>query len=228
MIQVVTFDAAGTIVDHRWDPAGVAVSSAKRLGIELPADARERYARLHSAAREKHVEVERRGDPAEIRRFWQGLLEDWLIDMGSDPALGRAMFELCSSTVLGPESDLWSLYDDVVPTLDSLGNVRAGIISNWDSSLHTVLKNLGIHDRFDFVIASLEFGVEKPDRRIFEEAVRRSGVSPSQLLHVGDSYEDDYLGATDAGLQSLHLDRFSPSDRSANRICTLIEVQEAL
>jgi len=50
------------------------------------------------------------------------------------------------------------------------------------------------------VIASTDVGVCKPDVRIFTEAARQAGVSPSEMLHVGDSWMWDVVGARGCGM----------------------------
>jgi FMN phosphatase YigB (HAD superfamily) len=54
--------------------------------------------------------------------------------------------------------------------------------------------------RLTHVIASTDVGACKPDRQIFTEAVKRSGVSPSEVLHVGDSWTWDVEGAHGFGM----------------------------
>jgi HAD superfamily hydrolase (TIGR01549 family) len=46
------------------------------------------------------------------------------------------------------------------------------------------------------IISSADVGVEKPDPRIFEEALRKLSVAPQDTVHVGDLIRDDYEGAT--------------------------------
>ena len=54
--------------------------------------------------------------------------------------------------------------------------------------------------RLAHVIASTDVGVCKPDQRIFAEAVRRTGVTASEILHVGDSWMWDVEGARGCGM----------------------------
>lgn len=49
------------------------------------------------------------------------------------------------------------------------------------------------------IVTSCETGWAKPDPRIFEEAGRRLGLPPSDILHVGDRWELDVAGAVAAG-----------------------------
>lgn len=72
-------------------------------------------------------------------------------------------------------------------------------VANWDVSLHSHLRRLGVHDRFEVVLSSAEAGAEKPDPRIFRVALERLGVEASRALHVGDELVDRD-GALAAGL----------------------------
>ncbi|MCS6859702.1 MAG: HAD-IA family hydrolase, partial [Abditibacteriales bacterium] len=78
--------------------------------------------------------------------------------------------------------------------------------------LPPVLEELGIGRFFAFVLTSAACGCEKPDVRIFQEALRRAQVAPHEALHVGDSYERDVLGAWQAGISAVLLQRDGPVD----------------
>ena len=54
-------------------------------------------------------------------------------------------------------------------------------------------------------ISAREFGIGKPDPRIFHEACRRLGCGPREVLHVGDDLALDALGARSAGLHTSWL-----------------------
>lgn len=103
----------------------------------------------------------------------------------------------------------WALYPEVPSVLAALRamGLKLAVVSNWDSSLPSLLARLGIGDAFDDVIVSAVVGASKPDRGIFAEALRRAGVAPGAALHVGDSLVDDYHGARAAGLHALLVDR---------------------
>ena len=100
-------------------------------------------------------------------------------------------------------------YPDVPPALAGLAarGVRLGLISNWDCSLPQILAGLGLEHPPEVIVVSSLCGCEKPDPAIFAEALRRAGAAPHEAVHVGDSYENDFLGASRAGLRALLLDR---------------------
>ena len=120
----------------------------------------------------------------------------------------------------------WQLYPEVPEVLAALRarGVKLVVVSNWDSSLPSLLSRLGIRDAFDDVIVSAVVGFSKPDRGIFDEAVRRAGVPHGAALHVGDSFVDDYEGARAAGLTALLLDRHGRGREGAESIVSLKEV----
>ncbi len=80
-------------------------------------------------------------------------------------------------------------------------------VSNWDIQLPRVLDDLGWTDYFDGVAVSAVLGVEKPEGEIFEEALRISGADRSRIVHVGNDPVTDVKGASEAGLDTVFVDR---------------------
>jgi FMN phosphatase YigB (HAD superfamily) len=80
---------------------------------------------------------------------------------------------------------------------------RAGLelacVTNWDIGIGEQLDRAGLSRYLSAVVSSAEVGAEKPDPRVFAEAVARLGVSPARALHIGDG-EADQAGAAAAGL----------------------------
>ena len=109
--------------------------------------------------------------------------------------------------ILGPAA--FEVFPDVVETLSSLRSRGFPVImiSNWQRGLRHLVKELGLDPHFDHVVGSADFGVAKPDPRIFSKACEFIGVNPDRVLHIGDTFEDDYIGGAAAGLRTLLLDR---------------------
>ncbi|MEM3629182.1 MAG: HAD family hydrolase [Candidatus Bathyarchaeia archaeon] len=114
-------------------------------------------------------------------------------------------------------------YDDAVPTLSELKNAgfKLAAISNVSSlkNLKTYMRKAGIPNYFDVIIASAEVGYEKPSLEIFKIASRALNVPLPNILHVGDKYKEDYLGAHNAGLKALLIDR---KGKHKNKQCPTI------
>ena len=86
--------------------------------------------------------------------------------------------------------------------------VRVGIVSNWHSALHDILKGHDFLPHCEFVTVSSEVGRKKPHPEIFDHAVRRLAIAPKRIAHVGDSWEEDVEGAAAFGLRAIF---FSPN-----------------
>ena len=231
MKKLVTFDAAGTLIDHRWDPAAIALAAAAEHSLNFQStEASAAYAQVEGQFQEQRLHHERMRDHAAIDALWQKQMATWLEKLGASPDYAPEVLKTFRRNAFSKDSHIWALYDDVVPTLDRLASdgAKIGIISNWDHTLHVVLENLGIKDRFHFVIASLEFGYEKPDPKIFNEALTRGGASKDEALHIGDSETDDYRGALASGFSALFLSRDEPADYKSSRISSLTQIWEAM
>ncbi|HEX6706964.1 MAG TPA: HAD-IA family hydrolase [Albitalea sp.] len=80
---------------------------------------------------------------------------------------------------------------------------------------------------FRGAISASEFGIGKPDPRIFHEACRRLGHAPHEVLHVGDDLVLDALAARSAGLQAFWLRRepCEPAGTQAEGMATVACLQ---
>lgn len=91
---------------------------------------------------------------------------------------------------------------DVVPTLAALRalDVRLVVVSNANGRLHAMFDRVGLTGHFDAVLDSHQWGVEKPDPRLFHLALAASGATAQTTVHVGDFFHIDVAGARAAGL----------------------------
>ncbi len=86
--------------------------------------------------------------------------------------------------------------------------LRMVAVSNSNGTVEAGLVRQGLRDFFHAVVDSHVVGYEKPDRRIFEHALRLSGAEPARTLHVGDMYFADVVGARRASVHAALLDPF--------------------
>lgn len=61
----------------------------------------------------------------------------------------------------------------------------------------------GLRDCFSHIVLSEEVGCQKPNPRIFEEALRMNGLPAEDVLMVGDSWYSDIQGAINAGIDQM-------------------------
>lgn len=122
----------------------------------------------------------------------------------------------------------WRIFDDVEEVLGSLkkSGIRLGLISNWDRRLRGILDGLGLDKYMDYITVSSEIGVRKPHKEIFEHALSGIDSDPADAIHIGDLYDEDYLGARNIGIKPLLINRNRSSDipPGCNSITSLTEI----
>lgn len=104
--------------------------------------------------------------------------------------------------------NLWEHVEpDVVPALAALRarGLRLVVVSNANGRLRHLFDRLDLTRWFDHVLDSHEWGVEKPDPRLFAIALEQARASAERTVHVGDLYHVDVMGARRAGLREAVL-----------------------
>ena len=104
----------------------------------------------------------------------------------------------------------WTAFPDARPVLDSLARThRLGVVSN-SSRNHQLqkLEAIGLLDYFGDAVVCLDgHGEAKPAAGIFRAGCAAIGLEPHEVAYVGDKFTIDAVGARDAGLYSVWLDR---------------------
>jgi putative hydrolase of the HAD superfamily len=139
----------------------------------------------------------------------------------SDDGLSEALTDLWTTSIMRRHN---AIYPDVLPVLRDLRQrgLKLAIVSNWDASLQSHCDDLGLTPLFDTIVGSLAVGYEKPDPRIFAVALERMQERADQVVHVGDIYVSDVVGARRAGITPVLLDRYDlQPDADCLRVRTL-------
>jgi putative hydrolase of the HAD superfamily len=103
-------------------------------------------------------------------------------------------------------------YPEAVKVLTALQGqgYRLGIVSNWSWNLRERVAQAGLDSFFEVIWASAYAGCNKPHPGIFRTALARMSppvMTTSRVLYVGDSYQHDVIGARNAGIDVVLLDR---------------------
>lgn len=118
---------------------------------------------------------------------------------GEDPLLAEPAFDAFFTA-----RQQVTLFDDALPALEFLA-ARFPLVSI--SNGNADLERIGLARFFRAAIHAREFGVGKPDPRIFHAAAGAVDTTPEQVLHIGDDVTLDALGAMNAGMQAGWLNR---------------------
>ena len=97
---------------------------------------------------------------------------------------------------------------EMLKALDKMG-IRTGVISNlcWSGeTLKRRLKSIFPEHEFEFVMTSSEYIFRKPERHIFELALRKAKLEVCDVWYAGNSLVCDVKGAHDAGMYAVHID----------------------
>ena len=92
--------------------------------------------------------------------------------------------------------------------------IRTAVISNISFSGQTLsdrLNRMLPENHFEFIIASSEYAVRKPDRLIFELALRKARLPAEQVWYCGDRAEPDVEGAAGAGIFPVWFQHHRPA-----------------
>ena len=89
-------------------------------------------------------------------------------------------------------------------------NVIIGVISNYDKRIVGIVEELQLSTFIDFITYSEESKSSKPEKQIFENGIIKSGLTNlkgEDILHIGDDYKKDYIGAKNLGWNALLIQR---------------------
>jgi putative hydrolase of the HAD superfamily len=218
--RAVFFDAVGTVLHPTPGAPVVYAEAAVKYG--LPADPaaildrfREAYLRQEQAdARAGWATDEMR----EVAR-WKAIVRETL--PGAPP---ECFWDLYSHFA---KPGAWRVPADVPVVLAALGarGLNLGLASNYDKRLKYVLwGHPELEPLFDRIVISSQIGVRKPGAGFFERLAEVADCRPSEVVLVGDDYENDYLGATVAGMRAILLDPKGRHPEVPDRVAGLDEL----
>jgi putative hydrolase of the HAD superfamily len=198
--RTILLDAGGTLI--HLDRAFI-LKALVDVGVEKDEAA---FLIADQSAREQRAAAIRRGEVLDDASSWR-VYAARLLELLE--ATGDAASEV--SARVKERHRAGTLWTHVEPgTLETLAQLKdrgftLGVVSNADGRVQSFLELVGITQHLDFVVDSGAVGVEKPDPRIFEIALRQAGSRPEETVHVGDVYEVDVVGARAAGIEPIML-----------------------
>lgn len=231
-IQMVFFDAAGTLFDVRSSVGDSYARFAAQYdkGVDAEAVQREFVAQFGRQPPLAFAPELGRAERLQCEQdWWRNLVRDVFARFGEFPRFEEYFLEIFEYF---RRAEAWKLFDDVLPTLTTLKarGLRLGLLSNFDTRLYDVLESLRLRAFFDAVYVSTEVGAAKPEAEIFQIALTQHHLVPAQAMHIGDRWQEDVLGATAAGLQAVWLNRHRAAlpDKIASQVFDLRQILELL
>ena len=209
MVKAVFFDLDGTLCDSdtAW---GIAQSETfQRLRKQYPNVSEEAMTNAWKTVHQRLFQQLEAGkcSMAEVRDSRFPCLFNAL-GLPTDKVMEELSDFFCTRYLTG-----LYLYDDVT-VLEELHAYHVGIITNGAHDEHTdsqlsKVRYLGLTERIQSLTISGEIGIRKPNIEIFRVACERADVLPKEAVYVGDSVENDIVGANRAGMTSVFINRTS-------------------
>jgi putative hydrolase of the HAD superfamily len=222
--DTIFLDAGGTLVWPNWERVS---ETLRAHGILVDAAA---LAAADPFVRRSLDEPHLIAAATDQRRSWN-YFESILARAGVPltPAAQRAISRL---EEYQRTTNLWeSVPAFVPPTLAELRHrgYTLVVVSNANGTVRRAFQRIGLFELVDIIVDSTEEGVEKPDPRLFEAALRHAGATMSETLHVGDIYHVDVVGARAAGLTPVLVDEANLyAEADCHRLMSIAELPSFL
>lgn len=106
---------------------------------------------------------------------------------------------------------------------------KVALLSNTMSDQpKLLLSENGFDQYFDLIICSRDMGLRKPNPKIFKYVLEKLEVKPSEAVHVGDSVEEDMIGARDSDVVGIWIKTSNQPLWSGYAISSICELPEFL
>jgi putative hydrolase of the HAD superfamily len=174
-----------------------AVQEVHPIGLEAFTEALRGVDREHREARYKEGH-----EVSTVERF-AALCDRLEIDQPTLP-------ERLSNVHMGVLHSCVGFVDHHGDVLGALGErVAVALCSNFTHAptAYRVLDEAGLRGHLDAIAISVEVGIRKPRREIFESVLAELGVAPEETLHVGDNLDADVAGAAALGMPTAWITR---------------------
>jgi putative hydrolase of the HAD superfamily len=208
-IRAILFDLDGTLILSQPNPASQFVAFCERLGHSLEGEAAarrlERWQHRYWADRKQvQADVDTHGED----NFWRALYVQQLNVLGIAGPLEDYAARL-EGWFSHDVTFTTAIPDDIVSTLRHLRgrDLIVGLVSNRTRPLTGVVTEHGFDGLFDFTLSAGEAASWKPEPGIFLQAASLANAAPEATAYVGDNYYADIVGARNAGLVPILIDR---------------------
>ena len=84
------------------------------------------------------------------------------------------------------------------------------------------LEKSNLSKYFKTITISEDVGVKKPDKFIFNHAIKKANATIQNSVMIGDNYNADIIGAYDIGMKSIYFN-FHKTDEKERRNVVIIE-----
>jgi HAD superfamily hydrolase (TIGR01662 family) len=233
LIKGIIFDLGSTLLRFTGDWPGV-----EREGAEAMADwyLRKRHIKLDGPALVETFLAERAaGRKVAQETQTEVLAQQSLIEALKKiaaPAAAEALVEAAIKVYFAPEEAASVAYPDAAETLKQLKShgYRLGLYSNAtdDKLIQRLVNQIGLRPWLSPTFSSAGWGWRKPKPEPFALIAARWGLTPAEVVVVGDSLTADIQGAQNAGMPGILVTMDEAPANAAHRHIQPTAVAESL
>ena len=198
VVSAVIFDFYGTLA--RWaDPAvsdyGFVLAD---FGYTLDPAALGEYFRRYDGVAHGAQSVNEEAYEAWVRERLRGLIAGCGVTDDAEAVVDAMRLSDRGEMVAYPEA---------AATLEAVraAGLGVGVCSNWGWELDAFLEQVGLLELVDAGVTSARVGSRKPHPDIYAHSTAALGVTPDEVLFVGDSWEPDVRGPRRCGMAAAHV-----------------------
>lgn len=222
MIECLLFDLFGTLVEYEPERAGhLYPETCDLIRDELPALTRDQIiAGINAVFGKLELDSHRNHTEFHMNQVASGVCEH----LGIEPeqSFCAAFVETYIREWLVPIKPV----SGVTGLLHRLSkHYLLGVVSNthYAPIVHQLITKMGLTEILEVVTLSIDVGVPKPNPEIFQLTLAALDLTAAQVVYIGDSYESDYRGARNAGIDCYLIGRHArvPRERQLRSILDL-------
>ncbi|OGI18898.1 MAG: hypothetical protein A3B68_06650 [Candidatus Melainabacteria bacterium RIFCSPHIGHO2_02_FULL_34_12] len=219
--KAVLFDLVGTLIYVKNSVGAIYSNVASSYGIKT--DIKKLDYAFKSVI---HQESQPTGGEEAEKKWWKKIVNKTFGLAGYDlKEKSEEVFEAIFKEFTGKNA--WGIYPDAIQTLKKCceTSLKLGLISNFDSRLEVILKELDLYKYFNCLSYSGKVRYSKPDPRIFQFALKELNILPEEALYIGDSLDIDYYPALDLNINAILINRNHEClDKNVKRVTSLNEI----
>ncbi|NIQ13162.1 MAG: HAD-IA family hydrolase [Candidatus Dadabacteria bacterium] len=225
-IKAVFFDAADTLFYIKEGLGNTYLKPAQKYGVNTtPEKLKSAFSKYFPSAPPLAFSNVTREDRVKLEKdWWYDVVKNVYTDIGMFREFDKYFDELFEIF----RTSAWEIFPETKNVLTKLKelNYKLIVVSNFDSRVYDVCRNLEILEFFDDFLISSEAGFAKPDPEIFNLALNRNNLVGNNCVHVGDNFENDYVSPSSVGINAVLLDR--ENDIGNDNINKINELDELL
>jgi putative hydrolase of the HAD superfamily len=158
--------------------------------------------------------------PDPFWQLWKNAFNERIL--GTLPDAESQILDICQKLRVKPDKDaiveairirfdyerhVMVPYPEAVSLLSTLKSegYKTCLVTNCSSEAVAIWEDIALAPFFDVAIFSCRVGIKKPSPEIYHLAIQRLKIDPQYCVYIGDGSCHELLGASQIGLQAVHL-----------------------